>query len=487
MAEGHSGRLRPGGAVRRGLWTLLLTPIMVVAIPGVATADDVDPNYPIERCDTPPTLFPTPEALDDSTLPATVLVQGTKFPSTATIDVTKLDFTPTFAVTILRDGEKVATATGPTFSVPVTIPRGVPATVRFTAVADEFPECSASTAIRLGCLEEPCLAVTGSDTGGTLWLGLLTLALGAVLVVGARRRTHAPERHRMTFAGVSVAAGPGLLPAPAPRSDVVVSAFAPEPTSAPVPAAVLDRFTVDEQLSLLSPSGPPPPPPVSMGQAVEQLRSLFARLAREDSAAFPSTPGEGQVAREPEVERDVGTRPRCSRCAATRSRPSSRRRCRCRCRSSHPSPGSWRRSRGTRTGRCRCAPAVAVLRRFHVPVADVYVPMPSVPSPSQSPVTGTIVGQTPVPNVKFGMTVPVLNRICHVPLRNTADVVGAVAVEVTGHRVARVSPKANVMLAAPASLVLRNLNVPASNVPGVFEPLPSQSPKIGVNGFVPYV
>ena len=156
----------------------------------------------------------------------------------------------------------------------------MPATVRFTAVSDDFDNCSASTAIRLGCLEEPCLAVTGSDSGGTLWLGLMTLALGAVLVVGARRRTHAPERHRMAFAGAMT--GPGLLPAPAPRSDVVVSAFAPEPTSAPVPAAVLDRFTVDEQLSLLSPSGPPPPPPVSMGQAVEQLRSLFARLARED-------------------------------------------------------------------------------------------------------------------------------------------------------------------------------------------------------------
>jgi hypothetical protein len=108
----------------------------------------------------------------------------------------------------------------------------------------------------------------------------MTLALGAVLVVGARRRTHAPERHRMALAGAMT--GPGLLTAPAPRSDVVVSAFAPEPTSAPVPAAVLDRFTVDEQLSLLSPSGPPPPPPATMGQAVEQLRSLFARFARED-------------------------------------------------------------------------------------------------------------------------------------------------------------------------------------------------------------
>ena len=275
MAEGHSGRLRPGGAVRRGLWTLLLAPIMVVAIPGVAAAD-VDPNYPMtDRCKTTQSLHVTPSLIDENDLPTTVTVTGSGFPSEATVDPALVTPTPTFEITISRDGTNVATARGERFTVAVTIPKGAPDVVTITAVSDEWDYCRASAVVRF-----ETLPVTGSDTTGLLWFGITALTLGAAMAVGARRRTHAPERHRMALAGAMT--GPGLLPAPAPRTDAVVSAFAPQPSSAPVPAAVLDRFTVEEQLNLLAPSGPPQPPPATMGQAVEQLRSLFARLARDD-------------------------------------------------------------------------------------------------------------------------------------------------------------------------------------------------------------
>ena len=42
--------------------------------------------------------------------------------------------------------------------------------------------------------------------------------------------------------------------------------------------------------------------------------------------------------------------------------------------------------------------------------------MPSVPSPSQSPVTGTVAGQLPLANMNEPC-VPVLSRVCRSPLR----------------------------------------------------------------------
>ena len=287
MAEGHSGRLRPSGAARRGFGKLLLAPMIVVTFAGVAAADPVpvDPQYPPKGCETTQTLRATPDTIDDAALPAKVTVAGTGFPSSPPIDASQFTPPPKFDVTILLDGAKVATAQGASFSVSVTIPQGVASTVTISAVSDDFAACRASTVIRLGCLERSCLPRTGSDTSGMLWLGLTTLALGAAMAVGARRRTHAPERRRAALVGAGSGAGMSLAVAPVPQGDDVLSAFAPTASSAPVSAAVLDSFATDEQLTLLAPTeavGPPDAPAPSMGEAVEQLRSLFARLARDD-------------------------------------------------------------------------------------------------------------------------------------------------------------------------------------------------------------
>jgi hypothetical protein len=283
MAEGHSGRLRPSGALGRGLWTLLLAPVIVVAFPALAAADDVDPNYPVGTCVTKQTLRITPAVISSKAeLPRTVTVTATGFPTEATVQPLPTP-PPDFTISIFRDGTKVATARGEGFTTTVEIPKGAADNVVISAESDPYPECHASNIVSFE------LPPTGANPGPALWLGLITLALGSVLVVGARRRTHAPERHRMAFAGAGAAAGPALFPAPARPTDDVVSEFAPQPHSAPVPAAVLDRFAVDEQLSLLTaaapsaPSGPPARPSVpSIGEAVEQLRSIFASLARDD-------------------------------------------------------------------------------------------------------------------------------------------------------------------------------------------------------------
>lgn len=285
MAEGHPGRRPAGGAVRRGVWALLLTPMTMVALAGAAAADPVptDPQYPPRPCETKQTLHATPDTIDEKALPRAVTVEGTGFPSAATVDAPGFTPTPTFGVTILVDGTKVASAHGADFSMPVTIPSGVASTVTISAQSDDFAACRASTAIRIGCLEGPCLAVTGSDSGSALWLGLITLALGVVLVVGARRRSNAgPPERRMALVGA------GTGPIPVRRFDAVLSAFAPRRSSAPAGAAVLDRFRVDEQLSFL-PSGPPPvadgppdPPPARMQRAMQELRSVCADWAQPD-------------------------------------------------------------------------------------------------------------------------------------------------------------------------------------------------------------
>ena len=288
MAELRPGRRRPGRAVRRGLWALLLGPAVIVALPGIAAADPEprDPQYPPQPCVTTQALHASPDTIDDASLPKTVTVTGTGFPSAATVDAQAFVPVPGFGVTILLDGTKVATAQGESFSVPVTIPQGVPSTVTISAQSDDFSACRASTVIRLGCLERTCLPVTGSDTGDALWLGLTTLALGAILAVGARRRSHArpPERRQ------AAVAGGGIVPVPARRIDAVLSAFAPRRSSEPAPAAVLDRFEVDRQLSLLpsgppeapAPTGPPDPPSARMERAVQQLRALCAGLGPDD-------------------------------------------------------------------------------------------------------------------------------------------------------------------------------------------------------------
>jgi hypothetical protein len=62
-------------------------------------------------------------------------------------------------------------------------------------------------------------------------------------------------------------------------------------------------------------------------------------------------------------------------------------------------------------------PDVAVWRRLQVPVAGVYVPMPSTPSPFQSPVTGIVVGQLPLPKTIVLVSPLRVSRSCQVPLR----------------------------------------------------------------------
>jgi hypothetical protein len=48
-----------------------------------------------------------------------------------------------------------------------------------------------------------------------------------------------------------------------------------------------------------------------------------------------------------------------------------------------------------------------------------------------------------------------------------------------------VSPKVKVESTVGLTIEYDSLNVPASKVPGVFEPLPSQSPTMGTSGLVP--
>src|SRR5215213_6656810 len=118
--------------------------------------------------------------------------------------------------------------------------------------------------------------------------------------------------------------------------------------------------------------------------------------------------------------------------------------------------------------------------------------MPSVPSPSQSPATGTTFGHTPAPKVTVLSAGAPAPRwwICQVPLRNTATSSTPLPSKSPATGKPRGSPKVKLAAGAgSAALVLLNLNTPPWKIPGVLTPSPSQSPERGTSagGLVPKV
>ena len=80
--------------------------------------------------------------------------------------------------------------------------------------------------------------------------------------------------------------------------------------------------------------------------------------------------------------------------------------------------------------------------------------MPSMPSPSQSPATGTTAGHVPAPKVKE--VVARRPAVADLPGAGAehGHVVAPVAVEVTGQREPRASPKVKVAAGAMAGVAL---------------------------------
>src|SRR5687768_9700620 len=114
--------------------------------------------------------------------------------------------------------------------------------------------------------------------------------------------------------------------------------------------------------------------------------------------------------------------------------------------------------------------------------------MPSIRSPFQSPATGTTAGQLAAgPKWNVDVAPDPVMRVCQTPVWKTArsSVPSLFQSPTTGNP--RALPKVMLTTGEPSRFELRSLNTPASKVPAVLVPFPSQSPMMGTSGLVPYV
>jgi hypothetical protein len=119
------------------------------------------------------------------------LASGATATAGGSLGVTGTGFTPNGVVTLSVNGEKVGTATASntgTINTTITIPANAKSPITVGATP---PGCSVTVALSAAAVTTPAqpLAFTGSNSEPIVIAGIVALALGVVLVYGARRRS----------------------------------------------------------------------------------------------------------------------------------------------------------------------------------------------------------------------------------------------------------------------------------------------------------